>query len=89
MVFGWISMQKLMMVSIPSEPDARVEVWLERSRSRLAPPYFHAISYRGAAELGRRTVPADTDEALPVSVRRLCSEVCAGMGWPQSWPSPG
>lgn len=77
-------MQKLMMVSIPTEPDARVEVWLERGQSRTGPQFFHAISYRGSAELERRRVPADADEALPVGVRRLCNEVCRGMGWPQA-----
>jgi len=75
-------MQKLMMVSIPSDPGARVEVWLERARSRQSLQYFHAVSYRGGNELERRTVPADGEEALPVSARRLCSEICAGMGWP-------
>lgn len=75
-------MQKLMMVSIPSEPGARVEVWLERGLSRTGPQYFHAISYRGGAELNRRRVQADAEETLPAGVRRLCNEVCKGMGWP-------
>lgn len=74
-------MQKLMMVSIPSEPDARVEVWLERAGSHLDHPCFHAISYRGGRELSRRTVTADEDEAVPVGARRLCREVCDGLGW--------
>lgn len=74
-------MQKLLMVSIPSDPDARVEVWLERARSRQDSPYFHAVSYRGINELERRSAPAADDEALPVGARRLCSEICAGMGW--------
>jgi hypothetical protein len=74
-------MQKLMMVSIPSEPGAHVEVWLERGQTRQAPQYFHAISYRNGAELDRRRVAADADEALPAGVRRLCSEMCRGMGW--------
>jgi hypothetical protein len=74
-------MQKLMMVSIPSDPGARVEVWLERGRTRRDLPYFHAVSYRGANELERRSMPAADDESLPVGARRLCSELCAGMGW--------
>lgn len=77
-------MQKLTMVSIPSDPDARVEVWLERGESRDDPRYFHAIFYRGEAELDRRRVEADADESLPVGVRRLCNQICKGMGWPQA-----
>jgi hypothetical protein len=74
-------MQKLMMVSIPGEPDARVEVWLERMSTRQGKLLFHAVSYRGSHELQRLSVPADAGESLPVSARRLCSEVCAGLGW--------
>jgi hypothetical protein len=74
-------MQKLMMISIPSEPDARVEVWLERAASRAGHPYVHAISYRGGKELSRRTAAADAGEAVPVSARRLCRELCDGLGW--------
>jgi len=74
-------MQKLMMVSIPSDPGVRVEVWLERASTRQGPPYFHAVSYRGANELERRSMPAAADEPMPAGARRLCSELCAGMGW--------
>ena len=51
------------MVSIPSDPGARVEVWLERARTRQGSPYFHAVSYRGVKELERRSVPAADSEA--------------------------
>lgn len=74
-------MQKLMMVSIPSDPGARVEVWLERARTRQGSPYFHAVSYRGVKELERRSVPAADGESLPAAARRLCREICTGMGW--------
>ncbi len=69
------------MVSIPGDPGARVEVWLERARTRQGAPYFHAVSYRGIKELERRSVPAAADETLPAAARRLCREICAGMGW--------
>jgi len=74
-------MQKLIMITIPSDPGARVEVWLERGRTRRDLPYFHAVSYRGAAELERRSRPAAEDEPMTAGARRLCSELCEGMGW--------
>ena len=77
-------MQKLMSVSHPNDLRARVEIWLERARSRSGVPQLLAVYYQGQRELQRRSVRL-TDEAgepLAVSARRVCQEICCGMGWP-------
>jgi hypothetical protein len=77
-------MQKLMTVSHPADLRARVEIWLERARSRSGEPQLHAVSYQGQRELQRRSVRLSSEqgESLGASARRVCQEVCSGMGWP-------
>jgi hypothetical protein len=84
-------MQKLMTVSHPGDLRARVEIWLEHARSRSGVPQLHAVSYQGQRELQRRSVRLSDEhsEPLGVSARRVCQEVCSGMGWPAAQWSRG
>lgn len=73
-------MQKLMTMLIAGEADARVEVWLERG-SAHGLPSFHAISFRGPAQLQRSSAQFRADEGMSAGARRLCGELCQRMGW--------
>ena len=84
-------MQKLISVSHPADLRARVEIWLEPPRTRRGAMELLAVSYQGQRELQRQSVrlSADADESLSARARRMCQDVCAGMGWPAAQWSRG
>jgi len=78
-------MLKLMSVSNPADMRARVEVWLEHPAARGAAPVLHAVSYREQGEHSRRSVRlSEEGETLAAGARRVCQELCGGLGWTQA-----
>jgi hypothetical protein len=78
-------MLKLMSVSNPADTRARVEVWLETPSVRGAPRVLHAVSFLEQREHQRRSLRwTEEGETLAAGARRICQELCGGLGWTQA-----